>query len=106
LNSSGNYNPTEKQTDDSCTRSIGYAINSDWMNSVSKTALLNFDPGVTVGDSKGAMSVDVTSMVKTWLSGARPNNGFILVEAAAGGTGNTECLTSYGLAKLTLQYSQ
>jgi hypothetical protein len=54
----------------------------------------------------GTMSIDVTAMVKTWLSGGRPNNGFVLGphDPAPDRVSNTECLTQYGAPTLTLQY--
>jgi len=97
---------SEQQTNVSCTSSIGYAKNKRWMSSASKKSLIGFDPAIKVGASKGTISVDVTTMVKTWLSGGRPNNGFVLSphDPAPGRVSNAECLTQYGAPTLTLQY--
>ena len=105
-NGQGNYIFPEKQSDESCLRAIGYAINSDWMHAVNKSSLYGYDPALTVGGANGAISVDVTSMVKTWLAGSRPNNGFILIGPSQGGVNNDECLTSYHQPQLILKYSQ
>jgi len=106
---------TEQQTNVSCTSSIGYATNKRWMNSksltsfdgtVRKSSLIGFDPAIKVGASRGTMSIDVTAMVKTWLSGGRPNNGFVLSphDPAPNRVSNTECLTQYIAPTLTLRY--
>jgi len=100
------YNRTEQKNNDSCIRSIGYAINKNWMTSVSKTSLIGFDPAVKVDASTGTLSADVSAMVRAWLSGGRPNDGFVLIahDPAPKEHSNTECLTHYEAAKLTLQY--
>jgi|GEM_PF-1882933 len=109
------FDRTEQQTNVSCTSSIGYATNKRWMNSkpkpdgsipATKTSLIGFDPAIKVYASRGTMSIDVTAMVKTWLSGGRPNNGFVLSphDPAPDRVSNTECLTQYGAPTLTLQY--
>ena len=101
---SGNLNSSpEKATDYSCARTLGYAISDDWMNSVSRTALIGYDSAMALGAGSGAISVDVTKMVKAWADGSRPNRGFVLVSEEKGGTNNLECLTIYGAPKLTLQ---
>jgi len=98
----GNLIFTEKASDESCTHSIGYALNDDWMNGANKSAVIGYDSAMTVGASKGTMSVDVSKMVKAWLDGSRPNRGFVFASEEKGGTNNLECLTVYGAPKLTL----
>jgi len=109
------FDRTEQQTNVSCTSSIGYAKNKRWMNSkpkpdgsipASKNSLISFNPAIKVGASRGTMSINVTAMVKTWLSGGRSNNGFVLSphDPAPDRVSNTECLTQYGVPTLTLQY--
>jgi hypothetical protein len=102
-NMGNNGNPNEKSLGESCARTLGYASSDDWEHSVSRTKLIGYESAIALGGETGALSVDVSKMVKAWLAGTHQNHGFVLASEEKGGTNNLECLTIYGAPKLTLE---